>query len=159
MAKFQKSTQQTMMIVGAITLSLGFTACGGSGGGSGGGGSVVVEDTVPVTITLGSSDAVAASSSGYITRKKVDTASIGSLIMEITKVTVHKAGAEEEVGENEDESEPLNPEEENENDSGWITLFEANTPGENIILDIVDLSTISQVLTSSNLTPGKCALL
>ncbi len=152
MQKVYKLINRSILFVGAIFLSTGFTGCGGGGGGGGSEGTE--EDTVPVTITLGSSVSAADSLSGFITRAPVDTENIDSLVLEITKVTVHKAGVDEE-GENEEESEPLNPDEENENDAGWITLFEASNPGENILLDIVDLSTISQVLTAANLTPGK----
>ena len=75
-------------------MSTGFRGCGG--GGSQG----AAEDTVAVTITLGTSVSAADSLSGFITRAPVDTENIDSLVLEITKVTVHKAGVDEE-GKNE----------------------------------------------------------
>ena len=134
----QKLTRWSMMMMGVLLLSVGLTACGGGGGG--GGGASVAEDTVPTTITVGSSYVAPAPISGFVTRGNVDSADIDSIIVEITKVTVHRAGGDDVVEVNEDDSEPLDPDaEEAAGTSGWLTLFEANTPEENIVLDLVDL--------------------
>jgi hypothetical protein len=128
----QKLTRWSMMMMGVLLLSVGLTACGG--------GASVAEDTVPTTIMVGSSYVAPAPISGFVTRGNVDSADIDSIIVEITKVTVHRAGGDDVVEVNEDDSEPLDPDaEEAAGTSGWLTLFEANTPEENIVLDLVDL--------------------
>ena len=128
----QKLTRWSMMMMGVLLLAVGLTACGG--------GASVAEDTVPTTITVGSSYVAPAPISGFVTRGNVDSADIDSIIVEITKVTVHRAGGDDVVEVNEDDSEPLDPDaEEAAGTSGWLTLFEANTPEENIVLDLVDL--------------------
>ena len=63
-----------------------------------------MEHPIAATITASSSDilVVASSDSGFVTRATVDSSDVESLIIEVTKVTVHYAGTDNEEVDEED---------------------------------------------------------
>ena len=125
------------------------SACGGGGGGSESAGSI------PATLVMTSSGGGAVpvtSSSGFVSqvigpRSTIDPELIESLNIDITKVSIHRAGGEssEEESDIVDETEG----------SGWITLFEAVDPADVVTVDIIDLTFLSEVFTQANLPVGK----
>lgn len=147
-------------LMAMLILTIGLSACGGS---SGGGAKGVT--TVPATIMLGNSVTASAPASGFVTRVSescgnVDTDTIDSLFIDITRIDVHHAGSngddsDDEVEIDDDTSTSLDPDDEDVDSSGWITVFEAETPDDVKTVDVIDLQFLSEVLTSMNLPVGK----
>ena len=161
----------TVAVVVLSTLVL--NACGGGSGSSSSGG------TTSATVVLGSPDSLAApliSGSGFVSQTgvrdvNIDIGTIDSFTIDITKVTVHHAGSDDDSEEEEDVEEEVpdeslvrdhegdeHPEgDEGEDDStgGWITIFEAMTDEDVITLDLVTLQTSNGVIASANLPVGK----
>lgn len=136
----------SLMIV--MMLPVVLVACGGGGGGATAGSDA--------TIVVTSSDAGAGfSESGFVSqildpRGNVTLSPDDSLTIDITKVTVHLAGSDDEAEEEEEEDDENEP-----SASGWITLFESGDGTLPITLDLVELQALSEVLTSAHLPEGK----